>query len=108
MNTFLTWLKVIPSILQAVIAAVAALETGFQEVATATGASAAGAGAVKLGIVQAAIQSLYATEQSLVSVIPLDKLTAYVTSIASALVAAFNKLGWFQKASSTASTATAA
>jgi|GEM_PF-3467606 len=99
MNTFLTWLKAIPAILQAVIAAVAAVEAGFKEVAAATGSSAAGTGAAKLGIVQSAIESLYATEQSLVAVIPLDKLTAYVTTIASSIVAAFNKLGWFQKTS---------
>jgi hypothetical protein len=104
MNTFLTWLKVLPAVLQAVIATVAALESGFREVATATGANAAGAGAAKLDLVKAALESLYATEQSLVSVVSLDKLTSCVTSIVGTVVGTFNKLGWFQKTSSTAAT----
>jgi hypothetical protein len=105
MNTFLTWLKVLPAVLQAVIATVAALESGFKDVATATGANAAGAGAAKLDLVKAALESLYATEQSLVSLIPLDKLTSYVASIVSTVVGTFNKLGWFQKSGTAATVA---
>ena len=55
----------------------------------------------ELDLVKAALESLYATEQSLVSLIPLDKLTSYVASIVSTVVGTFNKLGWFQKSAGT-------
>jgi hypothetical protein len=41
MTVFLTWLKIIPTILSTVMSTIAALEQGFQEVAGATGNSAA-------------------------------------------------------------------
>jgi hypothetical protein len=107
MTVFLTWLKIIPTILSTVLSAIAALEQGFAEVASSTGNSAAQTGAAKLSIVQTALQSLYATEQSIASVVPIDKLTAYVTLIASALVDAFNKLGWFKKTTPPTASATA-
>ena len=107
MTVFLTWLKIIPTILSTVMSIIAALEQGFQEVAGATGNSAAQTGVTKLNVVQAAVQSLYATEQSVASVVPIDKLTAYVTSIASTLVDAFNKLGWFKKTTSPTASAKA-
>ena len=107
MTVFLTWLKIIPTILSTVMSTIAALEQGFQEVAGATGNSAAQTGAAKLSIVQTALQSLYATEQSIASVVPIDKLTTYVTSIASTLVDTFNKLGWFKKTTPPTAGATA-
>jgi phage-related protein len=97
MTAFLTWLKIIPTVLSTVMSIIAALEQGFAEVAGATGNSAAQTGTTKLDVVRAALQSLYATEQSVASVIPFEKLTTYVTSITSTLVDAFNKLGWFKK-----------
>jgi len=97
MTVFLTWLKLIPTILSTVMSIISVLEQGFAEVAGATGNSAAQTGATKLNVVQAALQSLYTTEQSVASVIPFDKLTTYVTSIASMLVDTFNKLGWLKK-----------
>jgi hypothetical protein len=39
--------------------------------------------------------------------VPIDKLTTYVTSIASTLVDTFNKLGWFKKSTPAATSATA-
>ena len=105
MTVFLTWLKIIPTILSTVMSTIAALEQGFAEVASSTGNSAAQTGAAKLSIVQTALQSLYATEQSIASVVPIDKLTTYVTSIASTLVDTFNKLGWFKKTTTPATPA---
>ena len=86
MTVFLTWLKIIPTILSTVMSIT---------------------GAAKLSIVQTALQSLYATEQSIASVVPIDKLTTYVTSIASTLVDTFNKLGWFKKTTPPTASATA-
>jgi len=54
-----------------------------------------------VAFVKAALESLYATEQSRVSLIPLDKLTSYVTSV----VSTFSKRRWFQKRSGTTVTA---
>jgi len=55
MTVFLTWLKIIPTILSTVMSTIAALEQGFQEVAGATGNSAAQTGATKLNVVQAGL-----------------------------------------------------
>jgi Fe-S oxidoreductase len=77
MAVFLTWLRIIPTILATVMSIIAALEQGFQEVAGATGNSAAQTGATKLNVVQAALQARYTTEQSVTS----RKLLASISGV---------------------------
>ncbi len=93
-----TLLQIMPLIFKTAINVVHELETGFQTVADATGNQTTGAGAQKLAIVQSGIQALYDSEQTLAAAVPVSLLQSVFSKVTTAVVTAFNALGWFKKA----------